>query len=107
MSEFLIDGTVGEYLTEIISVPAIILSKLLVTVVFGKTLSERSTGILAGAAYFVCGTMAALSFKITVPLIFAIAFRGVLCGAAAYFASSTLSAAKKHNGKGLFRWRKR
>lgn len=95
MAEFLIDGTVGEYLTEIISVPAIILSKLLVTVVFGKTLSERSAGILAGAAYFVCGTMAALSFKITVPLIFAVAFRGVLCGAAAYFASSTLSAAKK------------
>lgn len=95
MSEFLIDGTVGEYLTEIISVPAIILSKLLVTVIFGKKLSEKSAGILAGAAYFVCGAMAALSFKVTVPLIFAVAFRGVLCGAAAYFASSALSAMKK------------
>lgn len=95
MTEFLIDGTVGRYLTEIIAAPAIILSKLLVTAVFGKKLSEKSAGFLAAFAYFACGIMAAVSVKVTFPLILAVAFRGVLCGAAAYFAAAAFSSAEK------------
>lgn len=92
--KMLVGGTLGESVTEIIAMPAIIISKVAFSSFFGKKLSPAASGIFAGAAYFVCGAVAAISYRAGAALIFALAFRGIIAGAAAFFASKTLSAAK-------------
>lgn len=95
MSSILIKGAVGRYITEIIAMPAVILSKALAASVFGRQLSPAASGLLAGLAYFICGVAAAVSYKAAGALFFALAFRGVLAGISAYFVSKTLPQTEK------------
>lgn len=94
MVSFLLKGELGRYLTEMIAMPAVILLKSLMSTVFRKRLSPASTGLLAGAAYFICGTMAAFAYKATGALLMALAFRGILAGISAFFIGRTLSRAE-------------
>ena len=97
MISFLLKGELGRYLTELIAMPAVILSKSLAATVFGKRLSTGASGVLAGAAYFICGTMAAIAYKATGALLMALAFRGILAGISAFFMGRTLSQTEKEN----------
>ena len=88
-------GRVNSAVTEVIAIPAVILAKSLVTAVFGKQLSPGARGILAGAAYFICGIIASFSYKITAALVTAIVFRGIISGAAAFLFGKMISAAEE------------
>lgn len=99
MGAFFVRGTIASSITEIISMPAAILSRALVTTVYRKKMTAAASGMLACASYILCGIIAAFSFKITVALIMAIFFRGIICGAAAFFAAKSISYAE--NGFGL------
>lgn len=97
MVQFLISGGVGKNLTEVIAMPAIILSGAFLRKFFGgeKRLSPAFSGIHAAAAYLICGVIAAAAYKLTGGLFLAIIFRSILCGGAAFFSASFLSAFKK------------
>ena len=94
MGNFLLSGNVPEYVTEIISMPAVIFARAAATMIFGKNLSSKGTAALAGFGYIICGTIAAFFCEMTTALIAAIAFRGIICAGAAYFASRCLDSAK-------------
>lgn len=87
MAAFFLDGSFTSRVTEIIAMPAVILARAMLTSVMGRKLSPAASGALAAAAYIICGIIAAFMYKITAPLLMAVAFRGIVCGAAAYFAS--------------------
>ena len=91
MVSFLLKGELGRYLTEVIAMPAVILSRSLAATVFGKRLSPAASALLAGVSYFICGTMAAMAYKVTGALLAALAFRGMLAGISALFMGKTLS----------------
>ena len=95
MTYLFLHGKVNSAVTEVIAIPAIILSKSLVTAVFGKELPPAAKGILAGAAYFICGMIAAFSYKITAALVIAIVFRGIICGTAAFLLGKMICEAEK------------
>ncbi|MCH5349230.1 MAG: SpoIIE family protein phosphatase [Oscillospiraceae bacterium] len=87
----LLNGAVGMYITEMIAMPAVILSKALIVSVFGRRLSPAVSGLLAGLAYFICGGIAAFAYKATAALLLALAFRGILAGISAFFVEKALS----------------
>ncbi len=87
MAAFFLDGSFTSRVTEIIAMPAVILARAMLTTVMGRKLTPAASGALGAAAYIICGIIAAFMYKITAPLIMAVVFRGVICGAAAYFAS--------------------
>lgn len=93
MVRFLIGG-IGQNLTEVIAMPAIILSGTFLRKFFGgeNGLSPAFSGLHAGAAYLICGLIAGLAYKLTGGLFLAIIFRSVLCGGAAFFAANFFSA---------------
>ncbi|MDE7290306.1 MAG: SpoIIE family protein phosphatase, partial [Oscillospiraceae bacterium] len=97
MGQFLLSGGVGQNLTEVIAMPAIILSGTFLRKFFGgeKNLPPAFSGIHAAAAYIICGVIAAVAYKFTGGLFLAIIFRGVLCGGAAFFAANFFSASEK------------
>ena len=97
MGHFLISGGVGKNLTEVIAMPAIILSGTFLRKFFGgeKSLSPAFSGIHAGLAYMICGVIAAVAYKFTGGLFLAIIFRSALCGGAAFFAASFFNAREK------------
>lgn len=95
MAYLFLHEKVNSAVTEIIAIPAVILSKALISAVFGKQLSPCARGILAGAAYFICGMIAAFYLKITAALVMALAFRGIICGAAAFLTGKVISAAQE------------
>ncbi|MCH5194139.1 MAG: SpoIIE family protein phosphatase [Oscillospiraceae bacterium] len=96
MVSFLLGGEVGQHVTEIIAVPAAVLSKALAESLSGRRLPPAASGLLAGFAYFICGGIAAFSYKATGALLMALAFRGVLAGISAFFMGKTLSQAEKN-----------
>ncbi|MBQ8786152.1 MAG: SpoIIE family protein phosphatase [Oscillospiraceae bacterium] len=89
----------SSYITEIISMPAVIFARASVTMIFGRNLSPKGTSALAGFGYISCGIIAAFFGEMSPALIIAIAFRGIICAAAAYFASRALSFIQ--NGTGI------
>lgn len=96
MARFLTSGGVGKNLTEVIAMPAIILSGTFLRKFFGgEKLSPAFSGIHAAAAYMICGVIAAAAYKLTGGLFLAILFRSALCGGAAFFAASFFSAREK------------
>lgn len=97
MGQFLISGGVGQNLTEVIAMPAIILSGTFLRKFFGgeKGLPPAFSGIHAGLAYIICGVIASVAYKFTGGLFLAIVFRSVLCGGAAFFAANFFSAREK------------
>lgn len=97
MAQFLISGGVGQNLTEVIAMPAIILSGTFLRKFFGgeKGLPPAFSGVHAEAAYLICGVIAAAAYKLTGGLFLAILFRSVLCGGAAFFAANFFSAREK------------
>ena len=97
MGHFLISGGVGKNLTEVIAMPAIILSGTFLRKFFGgeKSLPPAFSGIHAGLAYMICGVIAAVAYKFTGGLFLAIVFRSALCGGAAFFAASFFNAREK------------
>ena len=94
MAYLFLHGTVNSAVTEIIAMPAIILSKSLIAAIFGRQISPAAKGILACAAYFICGMIAAFSFKITAALVMALAFRGIISGTAAFLSGKVISSAE-------------
>lgn len=93
MGSFFINGTFSSSVTEIVAMPAVIFMRAMLSSVFGKKITPAASGTVAAAGYIVCGLIAAMAYKITAALVMAIIFRGVICGAAAYFLSKLLSAA--------------
>ncbi len=79
-----INNTVTSSVTEIIAMPAVMISKAFVSAVTGKKLSPRVCGALSASAYVICGIIASFSGKIRAAVVFALIFRGIICGAAAY-----------------------
>lgn len=98
MSAFFLNGTMSSSITEMIAMPAVILSKAALASVLGKKVAPAVSGVLAAAAYVICGTIAAFFFKITAALIMAIVFRGIICGGAAYFISKLFLYVKSGGG---------
>lgn len=97
MGRFLISGSVGQNLTEVIAMPAIILSGAFLRKFFtgGKSPSPAFSGAHTAAAYLICGAAAGLAYRLSGGLFLAIAFRSVICGGAAFFAASFFSAREK------------
>lgn len=93
LAAFFLSGDLGRAVTEIAAMPAIIISKAALAGLFGKRLSPAFSGAHAGAAYLICGVIAAFFGKMSGALILALLFRGALCGGAAYFAVKFLYAA--------------
>ncbi len=95
MAAFFLDGTIQLYVTEIISMPAVIIARAMITSVFGRKITPVAAGALACASYIICGIAVAFSFKITAALILAVFFRSVLCGGAAFFTEKAFSCAER------------
>lgn len=94
MGSFFINGTFSAGITEMIAMPAVIFSRAMLSSVFGRKITPAVSSGLAAAGYIICGLITAMNYKITAALIMAIIFRGVVCGAAAYFAAKLSSAAE-------------
>ncbi len=99
MLKFFISGSVTEYVTEIISMPAVIFARAAVTLIFGRSITPKGISALSASAYIICGIIAAFFCEITPALITAIVFRAVISGCAAYFAARVFSDAG--NGFGI------
>ncbi len=93
MSRIFLTGRPDTFITEIAAMPAAIIAKAFAELLTGRKISPRSQGIIAAAAYVVCGTAAAFFYKISAALIMAIVFRGIISGTAAFLAGKTFSAA--------------
>lgn len=93
MLNFFVTDSLSEYVTEIISMPAVIFARAAVTMVFGRKLTPKGIAALSAFAYIAGGIIAAFFCEITPALIMAIFFRGAICGCAAYFASQADSLA--------------
>ena len=93
MSGMFLTGRLDAFLTEIVSVPAVIIAKAFAGILTERKISPRGQGILAAAAYIVCGVAAALFYKISAALVMAIVFRGLISGTAAFLAGKVFSAA--------------
>ncbi len=78
------ENTVSSSVTELIAMPAVIIAKAFMSAVLGRKLSPHILGILSGMAYVICGIIVSFSDKIRTALIFAVAFRGIICGAAVF-----------------------
>jgi len=87
MLNFFIAESFSEYVTEIISMPAVILAKAAVTTIFDRKLAPKGIAALSAFAYIAGGIIAAFYCDITPALIMAIIFRGAISGCAAYFAA--------------------
>ncbi|MBQ8176304.1 MAG: SpoIIE family protein phosphatase [Oscillospiraceae bacterium] len=87
MLKFFTEGSFTGYVTEIISMPAVILARAAVTSVFGIKLTPKGFFLLSASAYIICGMIAAFQWEITPALIAAIIFRGAICGCTVFFAS--------------------
>ena len=98
MLKFFIGGGFTEYVTEVISMPAVIFARAAVTLIFGKSLTPKGTSLLAASAYIICGTAAAFQYELSSALIAAIIFRGIISGCGAYFAARAFSLAGKGFG---------
>ncbi|MCM1023206.1 MAG: SpoIIE family protein phosphatase [Prevotella sp.] len=94
MGSFFLNGTFSSYLTEIIAMPAVIFSRAMLSLVFGRKITPAAAGSLAAAGYILCGLAAAMSYKVTAALVMAVVFRGAVCGTAAYFSAKLFSAAE-------------
>lgn len=94
MGSFFINGTFSSGITEITAMPAVIFSRAMLSSVFGRKITPAVSLGLAAAGYIICGLITAMNYKITAALIMAIIFRGIVCGAAAYFAAKLSSAAE-------------
>lgn len=93
MASFFLNGTFSSGVTEIIAMPAVIFSKTMLSSVFGRKITPAVSGGLAAAGYIICGLITAMAYRITAALIMAVIFRGVICGAAAYFSAKLFAAA--------------
>lgn len=87
MLKFFASGNFTGYVTEIISMPAVLMAKMTVTMISGRDISPKGISALSAAAYIFCGLVAAFQYEITPALIAAIIFRGIISGCAAYFAA--------------------
>lgn len=95
MASFFINGEFSLRVTEMIAMPAVIFARAMLSSVFGRRMAPTASGALAAAGYIICGLITAMAYRITAALILAIIFRGVICGAAAYFFARTFSAASE------------
>ncbi|MBQ5318071.1 MAG: SpoIIE family protein phosphatase [Oscillospiraceae bacterium] len=98
MTKLFVSGEFTEHVTEIISMPAVILAKSAMTALLGGKLSSKGVSALSFFGYIICGLIAAFFYDITPGLIAAIIFRGAICGAAAYFGARSFSLAQKGFG---------
>lgn len=91
MIRFLIGGSLTGYVTEIISMPAVLIARMTVTILSDRDISPKGISALSATAYIFCGLIAAFQYEITSALIAAIVFRGIISGCAAYFAARAVS----------------
>ncbi|MBQ7981071.1 MAG: hypothetical protein IJ305_05610, partial [Oscillospiraceae bacterium] len=98
MLKFFISGGFTGYVTEVISMPAVIFARTAVTMIFGRSITPKGISALSASSYIICGMIAAFQYEITPALIAAIIFRGVISGCAAYFSARAFSFAGKGFG---------
>lgn len=91
MLNFFIKGDFTGYVTEVISMPAVLIAKLAVSMLSSRNLSPKGISALAAVSYIMCGIIAAFQYEITSALVAAIIFRGIISGCAAYFAARAFS----------------
>ncbi len=91
-------GSMNKYITEVISMPAVIFARGTVTMIIGRKLSEKGSMALAFGGYVISGIIAAFSCEITPALIAAIIFRGAISGFAAYYFSKASGSIKSGFG---------
>ena len=94
MGSFFINDTFSSGITEIITMPAVIFSRAMLSSVFGRKITPAVSAGLAAAGYIICGLITAMTGRITAALIMAIIFRGIVCGTAAYFSSKLFAASE-------------
>ena len=87
MLNFFIADNLTDFVTEIISMPAVIFARAAVTMIFGRSLTPKGISAISAFAYITGGVIAAFFCEITPALIMAIVFRGAISGCAAYFAA--------------------
>ncbi len=85
MGAFFINGELSSRITEVAAMPAVIFARAAITGITGKKPSPAAVFGISAASYIICGTAAALAYKFTAALAMAVFFRGLICGAAAYF----------------------
>lgn len=100
MASFLISGDLFPYITEIISMPAVIFSRTAVTVISGKRISSAGAAALSCSAYIICGIIASFFCEISAALVAAIFFRGAISGCAAYFFTKASAGGFRVNASG-------
>ncbi len=85
MGAFFLNGELSSRITEVAAMPAVILARAAISGITGKKPSPAAVFGISAASYIICGTAAALAYKFTAALAMAVFFRGLICGAAAYF----------------------
>ncbi|MBP1561818.1 MAG: SpoIIE family protein phosphatase [Oscillospiraceae bacterium] len=98
MAAFFLGGEIRNFVTEIAAMPAVILSRALAASVSGKRLSPLWCGALSGAAYLMCGIIAAVTFKSGAAAVMAVLFRSIITAAAAFFTEKTFSSLGQNRG---------
>ncbi len=83
MGAFFLRDMISSRITEIISIPAVIITKAAISSVLGKKASPAALGWLSAAAYIICGVIAAFVYNITAALVMAVILRGIISGGAA------------------------
>lgn len=91
ISSFFLYRNISSHITEIIAMPAVIISRATLTFLFRKRITPATSAILAAASYIFCGIITAVTYGISAVLVLAIIFRGFICGITAYFAAKVIS----------------
>ena len=85
LTAYLMTGTAGAHIAEIAAMPLLASVQLFYGLMSGKKLGIVYSSASALVGYSCCGIIAAFTGKITAVTVLAAVFRGVVCGAAAYF----------------------
>lgn len=87
---YLATGTADEFAADIIAMPMMIFAGFLAELLHKKRPSAAAAAVMAAVLYITGGAAAAFFREITLPLILAVLFRGLLCGGVAYYSSACM-----------------
>lgn len=84
---YLAFGVTDKFAADIIAMPLLVCVRFFAEMILKGRPSSRASAAMAGIVYFLGGTAAAFASKLTFTLMLAVFFRGIICGAVAYFAA--------------------
>ncbi|MBQ8781298.1 MAG: SpoIIE family protein phosphatase [Oscillospiraceae bacterium] len=82
---YILFSRLGDFLADIIAIPAVFILKAVYEKIRGQALSPKSSALLTAAVYTFAAAVTAFSHELTPMLLPALLFKGILCGTVTFF----------------------